>query len=339
MGGSNTGIPTNLPARVRDLSLKGMKLEPASGAAIRNLGFYYSSHGNSKRAKALMDAAYRTSRRDPGVNLWQTEYYSRRGNTDAALRFYDMTIRTNSAASAQLMTMMARVLDQPQAPRAFVALLSKSPPWLDDFWTEILSGEGDLENAFFLRRELHERGIEMEPSHDALLIEKLANTGRLAEAFDLYAYLGKPTATELVADSDFDQKVTYPPIGWKVVAESNFGSSIDTKNGTLNITAIPGAEGVAAQQLIAVRGRRSLVLSMRYEGAGKMPLTLDVTCADSGSSGAAAGAVPVTSGSKVPVQLGQDCQFAWLSIVLPKDNDQAGRSIVVHSVSVKPHGS
>jgi tetratricopeptide (TPR) repeat protein len=331
------GIPDNLPERVAQLSRTALRLEPASLEATRNIGFYYASHGDEERAKKLMDVAYAESRRDAGVNLWLTQYYGRRGRSDKALRFYDATIRTNSAAAATLMQMMAQTLDKPGVVPAFVELLSASPPWLDDFWSVVLSKDGSLRNAYLLRRALHEHHVAMAPDHDGLLIEKLAKAGLREEAFALHDDIsGRAAGRELLADSEFDLKTTYPPIGWKVAAESTFGSSIDSKAGLLEIIALPDAQGVAAQQLVNLRGGRDFNLRAVYDGAGGKPLTIDFACADPGA-GAAHQAMPAPSGQTVRVRLGRPCKFAWVSVVIPRDGDSAGRSIRVRSVSLQPH--
>lgn len=329
-------IPPNLPRRIADLSLRALALEPASVTAMRNLALYRASHGDREAARALMRAALAASRRDTGVNLWLTEDFARAGDEAASLELYDITIRTDAAAAAMLMGQMAQMFDQPKMLPSFENLLSKRPPWIDDFWSEVLSRPSNLENAYRLRRALHLRRVAMAKDHDALLIAKLADAGLVGEAFALHDLVaGGGSRDQILVNGSFDQADGHPPIGWKVVAESTFGSTIDPEAGMLEITALPEAEGVAAQQLVQLGRGGEFVLRAVYSGAGDEPLIVDFACVGERGAERLKKSIPVASGRDVRTVLGNDCRFAWFSLVLSRDDDPAGRDIRVSEVSLR----
>ncbi len=252
------GIPPNLPPHVAALSREAMRLEPANSTAVRNLAFYLGSRGQEYRAFRLMKVAQRVTRRDPAANLWLMQYYARKRDLKRSLALYDVTIRTSSAAASSMMTMLAQALYEPGAVDLFVQLLSTEPPWIDDFWTELLRGSGDPQTMFKLRERLHRAGVHMEQEHDGLLIQRLASSGHIDEAFALNALVAPPRdRADLLTDSSFDAAKTFPPIGWKLGSDSTFGVSIDRKEGAIDVIALPSAEGVIAQQAVSLGGARS----------------------------------------------------------------------------------
>lgn len=331
------GVPNNLPAKIATHSRDALRLEPVSNVAVRNLGLYFASRGQEARAFELMTIANRMSRRDPAANLWLVQHYGRRNDIKHALALYDITIRTDTAASAAIMAAMTQALSRPGAADLFLSFLATAPPWLDDFWTEVLRANGDLRTAAELRRGLHREGVRMEPEHDQLLIQKLADNGHFEQAFALYSVISPARGTnELLADPSFEASGSFPPIGWKVVAESTHGSSIDPAAGVLEATALPDAEGIIAQQVVALGGSRTLRIAAEYEGVGSAPLLVNVACADRGNDAQRDVAVP--SGAPVTVTLSSACRFAWVSLKLPRDNNPDGRAVRVSSVSLKAAG-
>lgn len=328
------GIPPNLPHHIAELSREAMRLEPANSTAARNLAFYLSSRGQEDKAFRLMQVAQRVTRRDPGANLWLMQYYGRKGDLERSLALYDVTIRTSSAAASSMMTMLAQALYQPGAVNVFVQLLSTAPPWIDDFWTEVLRGSGDPQTMYALRERLHRANVRMEPEHDGLLIEKLANSGHIDEAFALNALVLPPKdRADLLADPSFDAARTFPPIGWKLGSDSTFGVSLDRKEGVIDVTALPGAEGVIAQQAVSLGGARTFRVAGEYQGAGAKPLEMSIACADSGNSGEAKVAIP--SGRSATLTMPASCRFAWASLLLPRDDDPSGRAVRVGSLSLR----
>lgn len=333
-----TVIPDNLPGRVRDLSLAALAAEPTNVMALRNLAFYYSSHGDTAKAGAMMAAAQAMSRRDIGVNLWLVDRRLREARLGDALDVYDTIMRTNSAASALLLQRMAATLDRPGVTAAFADLLERSPPWQFDFWTEVLSREGSMTNAALLRQELHRRKVPMEPSHDGILIARLANSGSYAAAFALYRSLGGTSdRTNLLVDGNFTGAISRPPIGWRTPQDGNLGADIDREKGALELTALPDAGGVFAQQLIELGRSARFAARADYAVQGPAtPLEMEIACADGNTERKAKVALP--AGRTVPIVFAGGCRYAWVSLSLPPDPDPAGRSVIVSSVSLSPEG-
>jgi tetratricopeptide (TPR) repeat protein len=332
----NPRIPSKIPNSVASLSRKALLLEPTNTVAMRNLALYYDSLGNRDRARGLMEAALASSRRNSTVNLWLTEDLSRKGQNLAALRLYDITIRTDSAVAASLMQMMARSLANQRAVPALEQILVNAPPWMDDFWTSVLSEPSNLDNAYALRERLHKRGLSMAKDHDALLIAQLANSGRFEKAFALYhSVTASGPSAEMLVDGGFDHDPLYPPIGWKLAADSTFGSALNTKTGQLEITALPNSEGVVAQQLVELSGNQDLVLRADYDGPGRSGLALKITCAGPSGEQNLDVSFSLPAGQPVRAALARGCPFAWVSLVIERDDNLQGRDIRVDSVSMR----
>jgi hypothetical protein len=329
-------VPRNLPDSIAVAARRGLELEPTNVSAIRNLAFYEASYGRMEQARALMNIGLANTRRDSGVNLWLTGRLLREGRQAEALQLYDTTIRTDTGVATTLMLTMAQLLNGPEALDSLEALLATNPPWIDDFWTTVLSTPGNLNDVYKLRRRLLARGVKMADDHNVLLIERLANASKTEEAFTLYETIsGSGGDREILANGEFTAAAAYPPIGWKVVAESAFGSSMDKEGGGLQVTALPGAQGVVAQQLVRLRGNGAYVARADYTGADRNPLTLELACAANKGAETLDQSVHLPSGKAVEIYLTGSCEFAWVSLILPASTDGGGRDIRVDSVSLR----
>lgn len=333
-------LPRNIPVDVVRLSRRALDLEPAESTAARNIGYSLAGRGETKRASELMEAAYKLSRRDAGLNLWLLEDRARRGDAAGALKLYDITIRTSTSAAGLLMGRMATMLNQPGAVPLFEQLLAGDPPWLEQFWTAVLSSDTDLAASYRLRLALHADGIKMARSHDALLIQRLADAGMPEQAFDLYRAIGgsRPAGGELLVDPDFRRPSEFPPIGWKMPVAGTFGASIDRKTGQLAIAALSGAKGTVLQQLVPIQSG-SYELLVRYGanslGAGKrMPFSVRLACAE-GSEARLNRVLPVPSSGAQRFTLDTACRYAWVSLVLDGAESANGIDAAIDRISLK----
>lgn len=335
--GSQT-IDKQLLNRARGLALRGLILEPMSVEALATLGYVEAANGQRDRARKLMLAGAALSRRNTAIDLWLSEDAARRGDDMGALRSFDAAIRTSTSAANTLLPMMAAALAKPGAPAAFEQILSLDPPWSEGFWTAVLSAPSDLTNSYELRLRLHRRKVPLAPSHDALLIQRLAQAGKLDEAFTLYEAAGgrAPEQHELLHDPDFSADPRFAPIHWKIEENPSYSSAIDRDDGVLVIGALEDAEGPIAQQLVRIRpGRYRLDVRYGKNSAEDAPLAVRIACAELGGERTLNKAFSAKRSGVQIVDIIGPCRFAWLTVELVPGANADGVDTALDRVSLR----
>lgn len=341
--GEGSQLPKNVPGKVRRLAATAVALEPTSASAVRDLGLYASSRGDRAKARRLMRAGVRLTRRNPGMNLWLIEDYSRLGQEDQALRLWDVTLRTSTTAAATLLPAMAAALRNPAAPALFEPLLVARPPWDDDFWTAVIQDSSALDNTIALRERLHRRGVPMARSHDALIARQLIAAKRFAPAFKLYETVSRETAgatAELLVDGDFARQSDFAPIGWKVESTETFGAYVDDKRGRLVLSALPGGTGAIAQQLIRI-APGAYHLEIAYgDGANATgrPIELRLACAELAGEATLDTRLAVTRSGARNFRIQGPCRHAWVTLFLLDRVGEAGLETQIDRVSLRRIG-
>jgi hypothetical protein len=92
-----------------------------------------------------------------------------------------------------------------------------------------------------------------------------------------------------------------------------------------------------AQQLVRLEGAPSYTLQTNYSGGTtRSPLVaLHLTCAGPAGEKVLDKTFDLPAGRSVKASLPHSCGYAWVSLILPPDDDPAGRDIRIDSVSMR----
>jgi len=335
-------IPSELPADIRDLSERAIRLEPMAVAAIRDLAYFYQGHGESglTRARLLMRQAAALTRRDSVVNLWLADDYFRQNQSRPALMLYDATLRTSTFAASLLLPRMAAALRDPRAPTDFEMLLRENPPWHDSFWAAVIQDGTALRNAYVLRERLHKLGTPMPSLHDALLIQQLAAAHMFSEAFDLFAVASgrsEKTDGEMLQNADFRRVSQFEPIDWRLISEGRYGAELDQERHVLAVSALPRAVGTVAQQL-AYLPQGEYTVDVRYSNQGKAgpkPLALQASCAELNGARTFERTIPLPQSGEWRLRQDTFCRYVWISLRLSPEEAGQGFDVEIERLSIK----
>lgn len=322
-----------------NLARRALEIEPTSVASLRNLAMVLSDKGERDQARLLMNSAAEMSRRDTTVNLWLSDDLAHQGKEDQSFRYFDAAIRTSSSASNTILPAMVAMLQRKGSAQSFATVLRTDPPWHDAFWTAVLSADGDIGEAFELRRILHRLKVPMAPDHDSLLIRRLASAGRYPDAFELLAIAapGDHLAEgEILRGSDFDAPAVYSPIEWKVVTGPSSAGMIDENDGVLLISALEGASGIVAQQLVQIsRGRYRLEVKYAGELQGEIPLQVRLACADMAGERTFNRAVPIPASGAYTLTFDATCRYGWFSIEFPAEKNRHAIDVEIDRIYLR----
>lgn len=243
----------------------GLGYAPLSSRSLWMVGKGYEAQKNLKAARRVMARATQITRRDAAVQLWLAEDSFRRSQIAEGLRHYDLIIRSEPAASAEILPRLSAVMVAPQGRRYLQRYVGGDNPWYPAL---LRTAVDTLPKAEPIGRLLIENGAkapinpELEPVY-AKLVSRLVDEGAQDVALRLYPLLpnGKVVALSNVSgvvDGKLD--TGYPPFIWSF-ANDAFGAalvSLGNSGNGLEFYGASGTIGMAASKLIAPKSASQL---------------------------------------------------------------------------------
>ncbi|WP_447754603.1 hypothetical protein [Sphingopyxis fribergensis] len=277
--------------------------------------------------RALLDVGGKLTRRSSLITSASMVTAARRGNDDAFFLWLSRAILTNEGLRTVYIEAMAKATARPGAEATLVRVLGPKPSWSDRYWKSVVSVPQSLVNASKLRILVAKapwHQIEIDEA-DRVLALRLTQAGHFEAVRQLADGLGqgglRPVGNgNIVTNPQFARPSLLPPIDWQLASSGNLGASIDVKRKVLSISAIAGARGYAARQLVELTPgnyRISWNLAANNASLERNVLTARLDCAEQSAAGAA-GPAPIDL--SVGLQHGNiavpaiACRWYWLSI-------------------------
>ncbi len=237
---------------------RALRQTPLNAGALRLLGLASEMRGDSKDGRRNYELAERVSRRDFLTELALVEYAVQSGDVPAALRHYDVALRTKTGAEAILFPILREALKGAEIQKHFAILAAMSPPWMGDFLAKTIRAGGYSTAVLAIADRVGGlKSIDPSGQLDTLLLTGLGVDRR----FDLLRryYLSVPGADRrALTSSGFDAVNTRPelgPVAWQLMHSEPLLVSFTqegTKPGLLDatITLDPGSQVLVARKLI-----------------------------------------------------------------------------------------
>lgn len=243
----------------------GLGYGPLSSRSLWMVGKGYEAQENLKAARRVMLRATQVTRRDAAVQLWLADHSFRRAQIAEGLRHYDLIIRSEPAASAEILPRLSAVMVAPQGRRYLQRYVGAANPWYPAL---LRTAVDTLPKAEPIGRLLIENGAkapanpELEPVY-AKLVTRLVDEGAQDVARRLYPLLPNGNVAALhnvsgVVDGQLD--TGYPPFIWSFANDALGASLVGLGNGGngLEFYGGSGTIGMAASKLIAPKSGSQL---------------------------------------------------------------------------------
>lgn len=326
------------------LAYAAYRAEPLSSTA---LSLVIPTMPEGKARQSLLARTGELTRRNSLLNEEQIRTAALRGDDTAFFRWLSRSVLTNNDLRAAYVSAMADATAKEGAVAALTPVIGPAPAWSDYYWQQVVQRPASLANAAKLRVAIAAapwRQIEISRS-DQYLSVGLVNRGQFDAAYALYAGLGlvreKRTAN-LLSNGRFDRQPQLPPFDWQLAVSGTLGSSIDAQEKSLLVSAIGGARGFAARQLVRLSpGNYRLDWSL----SASMPIdssTLQgrVSCAEPGVKAEKILPISLATGEHgasfaIPESA---CRWHWLSIDVALPDDSAGVDAYFRNISLAPAG-
>lgn len=291
---------------------QALDLDASSALAYAVLGMAADAR-REPNARSLLLTSERLSRRIVLPQLWLIEDAVERGDVDAALRHFDIALRTSKEAPALLYPVLMSAAGDPNITAKLAALLRSRPLWRDDYLTE-LAARGDPMTAWRLVQA--NVGAGMPVGASATLASRLIEGGHPSEAFVIAG--GWPTGETSVDLATPSRYVA--PFDWNLTttdsvdaARQSGGGIVATSNSTTVQTAV--------SRLAALRaGRYKMSSQVKSDGpSDQLAARWTVSCLN----GQILAELPVAGrghGERTVV-IPSDCKFQWLRFEMTAQSD------------------
>ena len=325
-----------------DLARAAYRAEPLSSTA---LGLIIRAMPDGPARLSLLARSGELSRRNSLLNEEQIRAAALRGDDGAFFRWLSRSVLTNNDLGAAYVGAMAEATAKDGAVEALTPVIGQAPSWSESYWRQVIQRPASLINAAKLRAAVAQKPWRQTTVSrwDRYLSMGLTNRGDFDAARALYKGLGlarEGRSANLVSDGGFGRQPQLPPFDWQLAVSGTLGASIDDKNKSLLVSAIGGARGFAARQLVSLSpGNYRLGWSL----SASMPiapstLLARIKCAEQGVKGIPIQTVPFVAGKhsasiSVPEST---CRWYWLSIDAVLPDDSAGIDVYFRNISLAP---
>lgn len=338
----------NNPARFRKIAQgharRAIASEPLSARALRQMGTYYSTTGDELRGGQLVRLSAMLTKRDPVGQMWLAEDALRRRDGEAALRAFDIVIRTAPEAQELSFRLLGAALADTEFRSIFAQYAKTQPDWLKPF---IEYNVSTMTQPQLLSRTL----VKLSPLPRATLndaaagalLTSLVNRAPVEDVRDFYRTLPGSNAKFLISLSfaPASEAFRLPPIGWETISGSNvqgFGN-VDGKNISIEAIVMPGRSGTAARKLLflppgnyAWRGNADLSQMVAMGSA-----TLSLLCNKGPGEWSSVGSSELKTGiNKIAFTVPAGCDAQLLTIDLVGGDSQVDSNMVISDMALAP---
>jgi tetratricopeptide (TPR) repeat protein len=330
--------------RAAMLATRALRRDPTNVSATATLGLLAALRGRPDRAMLLFAQAQRLSRRDFRTRIWFIEDAVARGDVDAALRHYDIALRTSRIARDALFPVLSAAIAQPRVRTAAATVLDRRPSWADPFLAYAATSGPDPAALFHLADLLRSPLL---PGINVELIRQLVMAERFDLAWARYSSSNPGAERRALRAGNFQQSAAATTqFDWNGTTENGLSTIFpDQRSEGLEVQVASGAGGVAVSQL-------QLLTPGRYRFSGRVrglsPGTAErpywaLICA-SGSK-VRLGRIDLRASGDHPVGftgdfvVPPDCPAQSLQLIVVTTDDINGVAFVVERVALRPTSS
>jgi len=233
------------------LARRALRQEPTAVSAVTTLGLYAEAKQDKPAARGWFNYANRLTRRNSQTQLWAIEDAVGRNDIAAALREYDIALRTSPKLSDLLFPVLGQATTDPDIRRYLADTLAARPVWGDGFVTYLAARQDDARPAALLFANLHARRIDVPDAARIGIINALLGQQRSDEAWTYYAVTTPDADRRQSRDPNFRASRTASPFDWVTVNDQGIDSSIQhgAEGGTFDFVVPFGIGGAVLRQL------------------------------------------------------------------------------------------
>lgn len=315
----------------RSLALKAYRRDPL---AVSSIGILALAAGEPAERQKMLELAGRLSRRSSFVSYELIQTAAARGEEQLFFTWLSRAALTNSDARKVYIAAMADATGRPNALEGLLPVIGPNPSWTLYYWNAVNQRPAGLKNGALLRIALTREPWRQNrmKSTDPTLVRQLVAHNDFDTAHALVDALtpGRSSRADgnLLVNADFSKPAALAPFDWALASSGNLGASIDVRQQRLLISAIPGAYGKVARQLVRLDAG-TYEFRWKLSSSAAIPengLTVGLRCASSEQKNFAQPENLAVGEHRhifvVPAK--SNCEWYWLTIDASIPDDGAG---------------
>lgn len=237
---------------VDQLSKAALLKDPTAVTAVAALGIDAQSRGRVIEARRLFAYAQRLSRREIVTQLWAIEDAVARSDIPAALRQYDIALRTSRTISDVLFPVLSKAITDPVITKDLARTLAAKPAWRDSLINYLGAQGADPDATVKLFMMLQQMAVPVSGMAQGAVINALMQKGQLDSAWSYYAAVRQGADRRRSRDPNFSAGLQSPtPLDWGLVDIAGGSTSIQ-RGGSGNVfdfSLAPSVGGALLQQV------------------------------------------------------------------------------------------
>lgn len=260
-----------------------LRSDPTAVDAVIVLAMQAQLRGEADAANRLFDYALQLSRREFRPQLWAIEKAVNAGDFRAALRSYDLTMRTSGYGQEVLFPIISNAMHEKEIRSEVVVMMGKNPAWRDSLIHYISVRPQTSKVALALLPELSSAGIPFEMADAVGVVRTLVDQQEYELAWQLDSFLGGSKNRDESRDRFFMRRPDgVSPFEWSI--SDNTGSSVSItrhgEKGAADFSVAPRSGGVILSQFtVAPPGSYRLFYSAeRFEPGDEAEVRWTVSC-------------------------------------------------------------
>ena len=323
------------------MARKGYRAEPLSSTA---LSLIITTLGAGEARNEILKLSGKISRRNGILNEELIKLAADQGDDAAFFQWLSRSVLTNDELRAGYVGAMAEATAREGAVEALAPVVGSNPRWADYYWRQILRHPASFLNAARLRLAIAAapwRRTELTET-DQLLVWRLVGRSQFEAAYKLVAGLGGASKKnrDILANNEFARQPRLAPFDWQLAVSGTLGSTIDEKQKVLTVSAIGGARGYAARQLVRL-SPGTYRLGWDLSSSVPLPpssLSARLYCAERGVKSVTPPLIPLRvgrAGVRVSILDGA-CHWHWLSVDIALPDGSSGLDANFRRISLLP---
>lgn len=339
--------PADPPAAVATYARAALRAQAINPKALRVLGYYADSRGDSAEAGRLVRMAEKLSRREAGAQLWLIEAAARDGDDRRALYHYDIALRTRPETQTILFPRLANAIADGDIRAALRPYIRGPASWADDF---LMIANASGPNLPAIVDLIAETGGHPDKSiahdHALDLLTRLVAARDFANARRLYLLMpgaapGRLTSTAFAAA---DRAGRFGPVGWRMLDDPDAGGGFTGAgdDGPVSLSVFVNAattRPVASKLLYLAPGnyRFSARLTSLDRGDGGF-LRWRLRCAADASDRSFWEIDSIALATRAPLVVPAGCAVQYLDLFLSGGKGQTGLEATIAEIAIAPAG-
>lgn len=247
---------TTAPSEAADsnaarLARLALREDPTAVEALNVLGLQAQLRGETERAREIFQYSLRLSRRELRPQIWAIEEAVNRGDIAAALRSYDIALRTSKEAPNLLLPNLVSALAEPKVRAGLLPIMASDPVWANSFLQRVAtSGIAPVAGLAFFREG---EAVDLPVNDDlrAALVNALLAQGEIQPAWSYYSEFRRDAERNRSRDPDFALNADIRAVfDWMPSAQSGVSAAIlqEGEGGILDFSLPPSTGGTLVQQ-------------------------------------------------------------------------------------------